>query len=156
MKVLFVCSGNICRSPMAAEYFRHRAVSRGLNDCVVDSAGTLRIRGAPASTEAIEAMAEIGVDLTRHRSQALDASVLEDADYTIVMEHDHLDYLAQHHPEGEDRRLMIRAFEQGPRPSSSPRDLDDPMGHELDYYRDQVPLLVRCLDNLVEHLRERR
>jgi protein-tyrosine-phosphatase len=47
MKVLFVCDGNICRSPLAAEYLRHRAVREGLSHVVVDSAGILGIEGAP-------------------------------------------------------------------------------------------------------------
>jgi protein-tyrosine phosphatase len=47
VKVLVVCSGNICRSPMAAEYLRHRAAHDGLSHLVVDSAGTLGIHGAP-------------------------------------------------------------------------------------------------------------
>jgi hypothetical protein len=47
MKVLFVCDGNICRSPLAAAYLRHRAASEGLGNIVVDSAGLLGIEGAP-------------------------------------------------------------------------------------------------------------
>ena len=57
MKVVFICSGNICRSPMAEGYFLHRAHGEGWTDVEVDSAGTLGIRNSRASHEAIEAMA---------------------------------------------------------------------------------------------------
>ena len=64
MKVLFICSGNICRSPMAAAYLRHVVSgSPGRRAVEVESSGTLGIEGAPASDEAIVAMEEIGVDL---------------------------------------------------------------------------------------------
>ncbi|HXV77319.1 MAG TPA: hypothetical protein VD788_13455, partial [Candidatus Polarisedimenticolaceae bacterium] len=149
MKVVFVCSGNICRSPMAAEYFRHRAKSEGLTDCRVASGGTLGIDGAPASSEAIEAMAEIGLDLSRHRSRALSAETLSGADYTIAMEQDHLEYLARRHPEGDDARMLLRAFEDDARPRPSAHDLPDPMGNPLSFYREQLPLMTRCVDHLI-------
>lgn len=155
MKVLFVCSGNICRSPMAAEYFRQRAAQSGLSHVIVESAGTLRIEGQPASDDAVRAMDEIGVDLRQHRSTGISEALLRTSDITVAMARDHLDYLARYHPQGEDERLLLRAFEAGSRPGSSPRDLDDPIGKPLGVYRELVPLVVRCVDHLVLHLRHR-
>jgi len=153
MKVLFVCSGNICRSPMAAEYFRLRAARSGLSHVVVDSAGTLGIEGSPASAEAVQVMAEIGVDLARHRSKGLSAALLRTTDLVVAMTHDHLEHLALHYPEGEDRRLLLRAFENGPDPAPNPRDLRDPIGEPIEVYRELVPLIVSCADHLVLHLK---
>ena len=156
MKVLFICSGNICRSPMAAAYFSHRAASEGLADVEVDSAGTLGIRNAHASEEAIEAMAEIGVDLTEHRSKGIKAKNLTGTDITVAMAYEHLEYLALRHPEGEDERFLLRAFDSSPRPDPNPRDLTDPIGHSLTFYRDQVPLITRCVDHLIRYLKQQR
>jgi protein-tyrosine-phosphatase len=150
--VVFVCSGNICRSPMAEAYFRHRVETDALEGLEADSAGTLRIRKARASAEAIEAMAEVGVDLEGHRSKGVSAKVLASSDVTIGMSHDHLDYLAAKHPEGEDERLLLRAFEDGWRPAPNPRDLEDPIGHPLDFYREQVRVITRCVDNLIDYI----
>lgn len=152
MRVLFVCSGNICRSPMAAGYLHHRIESEGLADLDVDSAGTLGIRKARASDGAVEAMAEIGIDITGHRSKGVKSKILADTDYTLAMSHDHLDFLALRHPEGEDERLLLRAFERGRLPDANPLDLADPIGHPIDFYREQLQLITRCVDHLVDFL----
>lgn len=153
MKVLFVCSGNICRSPMAAEYFRSRAARSGLSHVVVDSAGTLGIEGSPAAAEAVQAMAEIGIDLSRHRSKGLSAALLRTTDLVVAMTHDHLEHLARSYPGGEDRRVLLRAFERGPEPDPNARGLRDPIGEPLEVYRELVPLIVGCVDHLVLHLK---
>ena len=156
MKVLFVCSGNICRSPMAAGYLHHRVTNEDLEFLEVDSAGTLGIRKARASDPAIEAMAEIGVDISGHRSKGIKSKILETTDLTLAMSHAHLEFLAARHPEGEDERLLLRAFENGPRPDANPHDLADPIGHPLDFYREQVQMITRCVDHLIDYLQRRQ
>ena len=153
MRVLFVCSGNICRSPMAAEYFRHHAAQRGLSHVIVDSAGTLGIEGSPASDEAIVAMREIGVNLSAHRSKGLTSEMLRNADLAIGMTRGHLEQMAQLDPQGRERQMLLRAFERGAEPNARARGLKDPIGRPLGFYREQVPLIARCLDHLILHLK---
>lgn len=153
MKVLFVCSGNLCRSPMAAAYLRQLGPRRGLSHLVVDSAGTLGIEGQPATPEAIEVLAEIGVDLTGHRSRGLRPADLDTSDYVVVMTEQHLQELSAYPRHGSCRRLLLRAFEHGPQPRSEPPDLDDPIGGSIDYYRQQRDLVMRCVDQLLLHLK---
>jgi protein-tyrosine phosphatase len=138
---------------MAAELFRSRAAHSSLSHVVVDSAGTLGIEGAPASDEAIRAMAEIGIDLTGHRSKGVSEELLRTTDLVLGMTRSHLEYLALHHPDGEDRRLLLRAFEKGPDPDPNARGLRDPIGEPLGLYRELVPLIERCVDHLLLYLK---
>ena len=154
MNVLFVCSGNICRSPMAAACFRHRARADGLEQATVSSAGTLGIEGAPASAEAIETMGELGIDLSGHRSSALDAIDVEAQDVVILMTRNHVEELAHRFPQLRGEHYMLRAFESGPDPEPNPPDLDDPMGRPAEVYRAQLQQITRCIDNLVTYVRQ--
>ena len=141
---------------MAAEYCRHRAAASGMGWLVVDSAGTLGLEGYRAPDEAQEVMAEIGVDLSGHRSKGVRDEHLDAADYTIVMEREHLKYLGRHHPEGTDRRMLLRSFESGSDPHPYPPEVDDPMGLGVESFRAIVPIIVSSVDHLLEFFRERR
>ena len=156
MNLLFVCSGNICRSPMAAEQMRHRIAAEGLEGWNVDSAGTLGIEGAPASPEAVEAMHEAGVDLREHRSQGIRLEQVEWADLILAMTHTHLMELASMFPRDTTSRFVLRAFEEGSEPDRDAPDLQDPIGRSLGFYKKQVPVIVRCVENLIGHLKTRQ
>lgn len=156
MRVLFVCSGNICRSPMAAEYFRQRAAHSGLSHVVVDSAGTLNIEGAPAAPDSIAVMREIGVDLSVHRSKGVSASLLGTSDLVVVMSRGHLEQLAERFPEEGGRRMLFRAFERGTSPDPNAGEVPDPIGRPLKEFRRLVPLITTCADHLILHIKHLR
>ena len=153
MKVLFVCSGNICRSPMAAEYLRHRAARSRLSHVVVDSGGVLGIEGAPASEGAITVLKEDGLDLSTHRSKGIDRADLRTSDVVVTMSLDHLDALENLLPDGSQKRYLIRAFEGGPVPISGAPELEDPIGTDLETYRARYRCIKTCIDHLVLYLR---
>ena len=156
MNVLVVCSGNICRSPMAAAQLRQRIAVEGYTDCFVDSAGTLGIEGSPASPEAVEAMKEVGLDLSTHRSQGVRIEHMQWADLVIGMTHAHMMELASLFPRDATDRLVLRAFEGGVDPYADAPDLADPIGKPLRFYKRQLPVIVRCVDHLIQHLARRR
>jgi protein-tyrosine-phosphatase len=155
MKVLFVCDGNICRSPLAAEYLRHRAVREGLSHVVVDSAGILGIEGAPAASLSIDVAKEAGLDLTRHRSRGMTIADARTADLVVVMTLTQLETLARRFPSGQ-RRLLLRAFEDGPEPRGGAPELDDPVAGPIEGYKEAFDVIRRCIDHLVLHLRHAR
>jgi len=152
MKVLFVCSGNICRSPAAAAYLKHRASALGVACIDVDSAGTLGIEGQSMCPDAATVLGEQGIAAGEHRSKGVRDGDVRAADWIITMERSHLAYLAIHHPEGNGRRLLLRAFERGSTPAATPADLEDPYGQPIDVYRKQMPLIGRCVDHFLRHI----
>jgi protein-tyrosine phosphatase len=152
MKVLFVCSGNICRSPMAAEYMKRRAVTLGLDRVAVDSAGLLGIVGSPASPEAVQVLEEQGMDLKPHRSRGLRAVDLGAADLVLVMTEDHKDEIERRYPRRARRVELLRAFEDGPGPTPGAHDLEDPMGSAAPVYRDCFRTIRACVDHLLADL----
>src|ERR1043165_7438254 len=87
--ILFVCTGNICRSPMAEGLFRHAI--KGRNDYRVISAGVGAIDGQPPSVHAVRALADLGIDISKQRSRMLTAEVVQQADYIFRMTHSHVD-----------------------------------------------------------------
>ena len=153
MKVLFVCDGNICRSPLAAEYLRHRAVREGLSHLVVDSAGVLGIEGAPAAPLSVAIAREAGLDLTRHRSRGVTIADMRTADLVVAMTLAQLETLARRYPGAGQRQLLLRAFEDGPAPRGGAPELDDPVAGPIEGYRDAFAIMRTCVDHLVLHLR---
>src|ERR1039458_10614691 len=82
-KILFVCTGNVCRSPMAEGLLRH--MLRGRNDIQVASAGLGALEGVGATGAAIEVMAELGIDISSHVSQSLGSELVRQADFILVL-----------------------------------------------------------------------
>ena len=156
MKVLFVCDGNICRSPLAAEYLRHRAVREGLSHVVVDSAGILGIKGAPAAPLSVEVGKEAGLDLTRHRSRGVTVADARTSDLVLAMTLTQLETLARRFPEGGQRRLLLRAFENSPDPRGGAPELDDPVAGPIEGYKEAFDIIRKCIDHLVLQLRHAR
>ena len=88
LKLVFVCSGNLCRSPMAA-VIAERKLGQARIEAMVTSAGTLGIQGARPPQEALDAVAEVGLSLAAHRSQGISALLLKAATHVVVMARAH-------------------------------------------------------------------
>ena len=93
MKILFICSGNTCRSPMAEALMKSKC--RGLNDITVSSCGLYAFSGDSASQGSIEAMKHYGIDLTSHRARAFSEYMIDEYDLFVVMTNEHMATLSQ-------------------------------------------------------------
>nr|MBO2507411.1 threonylcarbamoyl-AMP synthase [Bacillota bacterium] len=141
-RVLLVCTGNTCRSPMAAALLRALAVEAGL-DLEVRSAGTGALEGAPATPEAAAALAQRGIALGDHRARLLQEADLAWADLVLTMTRGQRDRLRDAYPQAAGKIWTLG--EQGGRPE---RDVEDPIGGGEARYRatlDEIETLLRRL-----------
>lgn len=139
--ILFVCTANICRSPMAAGIMRRRVAGLGLADQVqVASAGVYAEAGYEASANAIVTLGSRGVDLGEHRSQPVTMRLLAEADIVLVMEEAHrrsLFYLA---PQHLAKVFLLTEM------SGGYEDVADPYGGPLEGYAFTADLLERLIE----------
>lgn len=146
--ILLVCSGNICRSPMAHGYLEKRLRDKGFSQVHVRSAGTLNMTGQRASEPAVQVGNENGFDLTGHISAGLSWNALIWADLVLVMEHEHLRFLNRSFPESKTPAILLGDFG---RKNTEP-EIDDPVGFGLEEYRTAFLLIRQAVDSLVDWL----
>lgn len=130
MRILFVCTGNTCRSALADALARNLVVERGLSDVEVQSAGTSAWDGAPASDGALLVGMERGLDLSQHRAQTLTRELVRDAGLVLAMGPHHLERIEA--LGGGGKAYLLTDFASH---GASARPVNDPIGGELDVYR---------------------
>jgi protein-tyrosine-phosphatase len=134
--ILFVCTANICRSPMAAEIFK--SVSTQVDKDVVwkvDSAGTWAVNGLHASENAQAVIGSMGLDISGHHSRNVADIDLNIYDLILTMEAGHKEALLVEHPGFFDRIFMLSEMVR------STFDIADPIGGTFDDYKETVALL---------------
>ncbi len=140
-RVLFVCSGNICRSAYGAVKLEQLLKGRGLSMRIA-SAGTLRLVGRAAAPEMIASADERGLDLTHHRSSALSKPLVEAADVIFAMAHEHRLEIERICPDCSPRIVMMGQFLTHPK-----AEILDPMGCAPQIYREVANEIDEALEN---------
>jgi len=148
--VLFVCTGNICRSPIAEGLFR--ALLGNRKDIEVTSAGVHAVRGQPPSTHAIDVCAEEGVDIRDLRSQPLMPTLLERATHVFGMTGAHVEAIQMLFPDAAEKTFLLREFEQAG--ETSWRDVPDPIGLGRDVYTTCAETIKNALPSVLAFVEE--
>jgi len=139
--VLFVCTGNICRSPMAAALFSfHAQNNRNDDHWIVRSAGTWAAEDQAASAPAVTGMARRGIQIANHRAHQITQGDMENADVIIVMTRNHRDSLVSEFPIHHSKIHLMSELD------GREYDIADPYGGTVEEYE----ICAKELERLIE------
>lgn len=147
--ILFVCTGNVCRSPMAVGLLRQRLAERGLdNQYQVVSAGVFALSEQPASRNAIFVMAERGIDITDHIAHTVTSADMARSNLVLAMSREHTQALRQAWPAYAWKVYLLSEM-VGER-----KDVKDPYGGSIEQYRTGADVISSYIDDGLERILE--
>jgi glycine hydroxymethyltransferase len=150
--ILFICSGNICRSPMAEGLLKKLLLDKKLEHKITAcSAGTLGITGASASENAIVAChLEYDVDISLHESQPITDDLLEESDLIFCMAQKHIDHVKNYYDPGYSRKIyLLKQYAEIP---DNFKDVADPIGMDLSEYTKTCHEISALLQSSMEKI----
>ena len=142
--VLFVCHGNIFRSPMAEALLRQRLASTDGPKIDVASAGLEATRGKPAAPKAIDAAGQFGVSLAEHRARPLTPDLVGRYVTILIMDYKNEANLLTQFPEAEEKLFFLGAFGE-----RNQIEIVDPYGGDDSDVRDCYATLASCVDSML-------
>lgn len=149
--ILFVCTGNLCRSPMAEGILRDMLDQAGIAHVSVSSAGTWATDGTPVADYAELVARSHGVDISLHRARKWNADIIDEADLILVMEDAQADSIRKNYPSASGRLFAIKEFG----PDAPGGEVEDPMSSGLEVYQTCYEELRFELDRIFPEIRKR-
>lgn len=146
LRIIFVCSGNICRSPLAQVMAKAMLDERNIPAAVI-SAGTLNLQGRPAASNSVAVAEEVGLDLEGHRSQGVNAGLMRMADYLVVMAPRHERELTRLDP--SLATSIVRLWEYV---DEDLEGIPDPVGKDIEAFRAMRERVEEGLRNWIASL----
>jgi len=147
MRVLFVCTGNTCRSPMAASVFRRLCDEHGVVANIA-SAGLAASDGAPISRNARRTLDNAGIAVHCPTSSMLTTPLVENSDLIVTMTHGHSHAIHAQYPEATEKTAPLLTY------AGMQNDVVDPFGGDLDEYQACLDSMALGLEALVEELKK--
>jgi len=146
MEILFVCTGNTCRSSMAEALARKILADRGIKKMTVSSAGVAAWQGSRATAEAVEALAMKGIDLKEHRATRLDSEIAGRAGLILTMTGAQREYILSVYPQTAGKVYTLAEF------AGVDGDVPDPVGRSVLVYRNCAEKLEYMISQALDRL----
>lgn len=146
---LFVCFGNIMRSPMAEAMLKHVLAARGIHGPVVRSAGLHAVPGREAHSCALAVSTELGIPLDQHRAQPLTAELVSGSDLIFAMDFENLAELETLYPAARNKIFLLSRYADGRQRN---REIPDPYFGDIETTRRCYSVLRACIDNLARKI----
>jgi protein-tyrosine phosphatase len=147
-RILFVCTGNLARSPLAEYAFQKALAGRGVTTVLAESAGTMAYDGAPAASKAVREGAARGLDLSRHRSQLLTRPMVDEAQMVLVMERHQYHHTLALAPGASEKTFMLGGFIHG----RGDDEIADPYGGSDEDFRRALDDIMDAVEVLAEQV----
>jgi protein-tyrosine-phosphatase len=132
LNVIFICTGNTCRSPMAEGMLVDLLPPAARDKFQVSSAGLGASEGAPVSGPAEKVMAEFNIDVSHHTARRFNAEMARKADLILTMSENHLAQIREQYPEAAGKTFLLSSYADA---SAPPADIPDPIGGSVEDYR---------------------
>lgn len=156
-KILFVCTGNTCRSSMAEYLFRHIVKERGFaTDFIIRSAGVSAIDKDPAADQAIEVLKKRGLlEIAEHQATPVNKDLIFDVDLILTMTKSHKAHLLNLYPEAKSKVFTLKEFTITKEEQDDPEfdlDIKDPFGQSIEVYQITATEIETYLQRLLEKI----
>lgn len=151
MKIMFICTGNICRSAMAHWLMIKKLKDKNINDVQVYSSGIFAMPDDRSTYEAIEVMEEYDVDLKKHRATNTKKSNIQEMDLILCMTFSHKYSLNQMYPKLKDKIFTLKEYVLD-KDEMDDIDIKDPWGYDIAVYRFCAAEIDKYLDKLIEEI----
>ena len=159
--ILFVCTGNTCRSAMAEGIFKKMLKERTEDDTKFNvlSAGISAIAGMSPTPEAIKVMSEQSIDISQHIATQVDEDIVKKADLILVMSNRHKDYINTRFTFAQDKIYLLKEFAQigefkSTRNTNKDYEIIDPLGRPTEFYRIVAKELKENLEKVLDKIIE--
>ena len=159
--ILFVCTGNTCRSAMAEGIFKKTLKERTEDDgrFNIISAGISALQGMSPTPEAISVMFEGGIDISQHHAQELQGELIKKADLILVMTNEHKQYIHKEFPFARNKTFLLKKFTLNNKSENNQNnkgnyEIIDPIGRKIEFYRIVARELKKNLEKILDKILE--